>query len=536
MMDLCRREGCDLPVRPGKPYCHGHLPIEFIEQNCTHIKGRWAGHPFKFIDWQYDLVMKAFGTLKPNGTRQYRTVYVEIPKKNGKSELASALALYMVCADGELGAEVYSAAGDTKQAGLVFKPATQMVHNDDALSGRLTVFESTNRIIDYETNSFYEVLSAEVHTKHGLNPSAVIIDEIHAQKTRDLYDVLTEGTDIAREQQLVLIITTAGLYDKNSIGWEIHHYAQQVKDGVIDDPTFLPIIYGADKDEDWEDPKLWERVNPSLGSIFHLDNLETHYKQSLSSPTRVNNFKRYRLNMWTNSLSKYMPMDHWDACGEQKFDVEKLVGRECYGGLDLSSTIDLTCFCLVFPPLPGEKDELYYVVPFYYVPEDGVKDRAKIDKVPYDMWVEAKRIIATPGNVVDYAYIRRDINRCSIKFDLREVAYDDWGAIKLAVELENEDDITMVQHRQGFKSMSGPTKEMHKTVMSEKLRHNDHPVLRWNADNLVIQEDAAENVKPAKDKSLERIDGMVALIMALGRAVLHTDNRSVYTTRGVLVL
>jgi len=500
----------------------------------THTKGKWAGVRWNWMPWQLDVVEKIYGTVKPNGYRQYRTVYVEIPKKNGKTELGAALALYQLVADGEQGGEVYSAAGDRDQASLVYAVAAQMVRNSKALSSRLKIVDSRKRIVDYQTNSFYQVLSSEAYTKHGLGPSCVIADEIHAYPNRELYDVLTEGTDVARRQQLVFIITTAGVYDKNSIGWEVHDYARQVHDGIIEDPTFLPIMYCADKDkDDWEDEDVWKRVNPSLGHIFDVENLRTHYAQVKANPARINNFLRFRLNMWVNQLSRWMPMDKWDAC-DGDVDPGTLLGRPCYGGLDLSSTQDLTCFCLVFPPI--EKDEKWKILPKFFVPEESIMERSRKDGVPYDMWVRAKLITATPGNVVDYAFIRKEINNAVKIYKLHEVAYDPWGAIKLATELSEEDGVVMVEHRQGFKSMSPPMKDLYKMVLGCELAHGGNPVLRWNADNLVVKTDAAENIKPEKDKAKERIDGVVALVMALGRALLSYDTRSIYETRGVIAL
>jgi len=505
---------------------------DFIK-SLTHTKGRWAGSFFEILPWQDDIIDQLFGTLKKNGKRQYRTVYIEIPKKNGKSELAAAIALHELFWDDEPGAEVYSAAGDREQAGLVYNVAAQMVRNDKYMSSRLKVLDSRKRIIDYETNSFYQVLSNESYTKHGLNPSCVIFDEIHAQPNRELYDVLTEGTDIAREQQIVFIITTAGIYDVNSIGWEVHNYACQVRDGIIEDNTFLPIIYAADQKDDWEDPQVWEKANPSLGYIFEKDNLEIHYKQAKANPARQNNFRRFRLNQWVNQIDRWLPMEKWDEC-DGKIDKEKLVKRTCYGGLDLSSSTDLTAFVLVFPP--ENKGEKWQILPHFFVPEDNIMERARRDKVPYDMWVRAGLITATPGNVVDYAWVRKAVNNAANIYNLKEVAYDPWGAVKLATELNEEDGITMVEHRQGWKSMSPPTKELLKMTLGVEFAHGGNPVLRWNADNLVVKIDPAENVKPAKDKSTERIDGIVAMVMALGRALLFFDKKSVYEKRSIRFL
>lgn len=515
------------------------MAIKFAETLCTHTKGQWAGGPWKFIPWQRMIFENVYGTFRENGLRQYRTVYIEVPKKSGKSEMASTAALIGLVADDEAGAEVYSAAGDREQASLVYYPAAQMVRNSKVLSRRLKIVDSRKRIVDYQTNSFYQVLSSESFTKHGINPSTIVFDELHAQPNRELFDVLTEGTDIARQQQLIWIITTAGVADKTSIGWEIHEYAKNVLDGLITDQTFYPVLFCADPDkDDWTDPEVWKKVNPSLiddegNGIFDLANIEQHYQDVCNNPARINNFQRFRLNMWVGQVIRYIPMDKWDACGEM-FDIDALKGRICYGGLDLSSSTDLSSFVLVFPPdSTGEK---WKVVPKFYIPGDNMAERIRRDNVSYDSWARQGLVTVTPGSIIDYSFIRRDINEASKAYNLRELSYDPWGAIQLAVMLQEEDGIPCVEHRQGFKSMSPPTKELLNFVLSGKLTHRDNPVLRWNANNLSVKIDAAENVKPEKDKSAGRIDGVVALIMALGRSILAFNKTSVYQERGILVL
>lgn len=498
--------------------------VEFFETLCTHTKGKWAGKPFKLIPWQQELTWELYGRVKENGYRQYRTCYTEIPKKNGKSEYGAGTALKMLAADGEIGAEVYSAAADKEQAGLVYNVAAQMVHNSFVLSNRLKVIDSKKRIVDYKTGSFYQVLSAEAFTKHGINPSAILFDELHAQPTRELWDVLVEGTDYARSQQLILAMTTAGIYDLHSICWEVREHARQVMEGVIEDKSMLPVMYFADKDkDDVGDPEVWARVNPSLGHIFDLDKIREDYEKVKHNPVRLNNFKRFRLNMWVNQLVRWLPMDKWDLCSAP-VEPGMLVKRPCYGGLDLSSTTDLTCFAMVFPPY-GD-DPLWRVVCKFYVPEENIMLRAQKDRVPYDIWRDKGFITATPGNVVDYDFIRSDVVMAAEQYDLREVGYDPWGAIKLATDLDNKDGIPMVEVRQGYKTLSPPMKEAYKLVCAGLLAHGGNPVLRWCADNLVVDMDAAENVKPAKNKARERIDGFVAKVTAISRAIVHVENEN----------
>lgn len=506
--------------------------INFCQTLCSHTKGRWAGVQFLLLKWQWLLFWELFGTCKEDGSRQYRLTYCEIPKKNGKSELAAVVALICLVADDEIGAEVYSAASDISQAGLVYNVAAQMVRQNNVLSNRLKVIDSRKRIIDYKTNSFYQVLSAESYTKHGINPSGIIFDELHAQPNRELWDTLVEGTDYAREQQLIFAITTAGVYDKNSICWEVREHARQVSEGILKDDSLLPVIYAADKERDnWENPEVWKKTNPSLGHIFTLEKIKKDVEIVKQQPTRLNNFLRFRLNLWVNQISRWMPMDEWDACNQYPIDKGALLKRECFGGLDLSSSIDLTALALIFPP--ATDGELWEVLMYFWIPEDNMLERSKGDRVPYDMWVRAGHMTATPGNVVDYAYIRKKINELSELFNIKEIGYDPWGAVKLAVELTDEDGINMVETRQGYKTLSPPTKDLLVKIKSKQINHGGNPVLRWCADNLVVQTDPAENIKPAKDKARERIDGAVALIMALNRAILHEDKTSVYEKRGL---
>lgn len=496
--------------------------VEFFEKLLTHTKGRWAGVRFELLPWELDLIRTMYGTVREDGRRQYRIVYCEVPKKNGKSEVGAGVALKQLVADDEMGAEVYSAAGDREQASLVYNVAAQMVRNKPTLDKRLKVIDSRRRIVDHKHGGFYQVLSAESYTKHGISPSGIIFDELHAQPNRQLWDVLIEGTDAARDQQLVFVITTAGVFDPESIAWEVHDYACKVRDGVIVDPSFLPVIFESvapenkDEKDNWDDPVEWRKANPSMGYIFDEENISAHCQQAKNNPARLNNFLRFRLNRWVSQISRWMPMDEWNACAGDV--VEKsLLRQPCYGALDLSSSLDMSSLALVFPPTDDE--EIYRILMRYYMPAENIQERAKRDQVPYDMWIKAGLITATPGNVIDYKYIRKDVRKAAAKFGLQEIAYDPWGAVQLANQLQDDDGIVMVEHRQGYKSMSNPMKELMKLVKSKKLAHGGNPVLRWNADNIVVKTDPAENIKPEKAKSIGRIDGLVAVIMALGRAL-----------------
>lgn len=497
---------------------------EFFPKFLTHIKGEWAGQRFELLPWQTELVSKLFGTLKPDGRRQYNFVYCEIPKKQGKSELAAGIAIKLTFADSEPGAEVFSAAADTDQARIVFDVAAQMVANDKRLASKCKIISSTKRIV-HNNGSFYRVLSAEAPTKHGFNIHGVIFDELHTQPNRDLYDVLTQGAGDARRQPVFFFITTAG-YDRQSICWEVHEYARQVKEGIIKDPTFLPILYGADIDEDWTNEEVWKKCNPSLGITVQIDKVKDACQKAQDSPALENSFRRLRLNQWVKQETRYIPMNAWTECSEP-FEPSLLQGKPCYAGLDLASSVDIAAFVLVF-----NVDDLYYALCTFWIPGDNIEARVKRDKVPYDEWVRQGFVKATPGNVIDYDTIEADIEELSKIYEIQQVAFDRWGAVQISQHLIDKG-FTMADFGQGYKSMSPPTKELLKVVLGRTLRHGGHPILTWMADNVVVGTDAAENVKPLKDKSTERIDGVVALIMGLDGAT-RSEGPSVYEDRGIL--
>ena len=447
--------------------------VGFIECLC-HTKGTWAGKPFDLIDWQERIIRDLFGILKPNGYRQFNTAYVEIPKKQGKSELAAAVALLLCCGDGEERAEVYGCAAD-----------------------------------------------------HG-----VVFDELHTQPNRKLFDVMTKGSGDARMQPLYFLITTAGT-DTQSICYETHQKAKDILEGRKIDQTFYPVIYGAKEDEDWTDPEVWKRSNPSLGITVGIDKVQAACDSARQNPAEENSFRQLRLNQWVKQSVRWMPMDKWDACAAP-VNVEALEGRVCYGGLDLSSTTDVTAFVLVFPPT--EEDEPFAVLPYFWIPEENLELRVRRDHVPYDIWQKQGFLQTTEGNVVHYGFIEKFIEELGEKYNIREIAFDRWGAVQMVQNLEGMG-FTVVPFGQGFKDMSPPTKELMKLTLEKKIAHGGHPVLRWMADNIFIRTDPAGNIKADKEKSTERIDGVIALIMALDRAIRcgNDTSESVYENRGMWV-
>lgn len=450
--------------------------------------------------------------------------------KTHNSELAAAIALYLLYADNEPSAEVYGAACDRNQASIVFDVARQMVEMSPALMRRSKIRTAGKRIINYRNAGFYQVLSAETGTKHGLNVSGLVFDEIHAQPNRKLYDVLTKGSGDAREQPLFFIITTAG-NDKNSICYELHTKALDLMAGRKKDSTFYPVVYGLEHEEDWKDEANWYKANPSLGHTIQIDRVREAYRNAVENPAEENVFKQLRLNIWTSASIRWIPEQVYDK-GNLPMDRDALRGRLCYGGLDLSSTSDITALVLAFPPRTEE--EKYILLPFFWLPEDTLELRCRRDHVLYDVWQKQGFIQTTEGNVIHYGFIEKFIERLGETYHIREIAYDRWNATQMVQNLEDMG-FTMVPFGQGFKDMSPPSKELFKLLMEGNIIHGGNPVLKWMAGNVVMRQDPAGNIKPDKEKSVEKIDGIVASIMALDRCIRNrTGSGSVYDERGVI--
>lgn len=419
--------------------------------------------------------------------------------KTHNSELAAAIALYLLYADNEPSAEVYGAACDRNQASIVFDVARQMVEMSPALMRRSKIRTAGKRIINYRNAGFYQVLSAETGTKHGLNVSGLVFDEIHAQPNRKLYDVLTKGSGDAREQPLFFIITTAG-NDKNSICYELHTKALDLMAGRKKDSTFYPVVYGLEHEEDWKDEANWYKANPSLGHTIQIDRVREAYRNAVENPAEENVFKQLRLNIWTSASIRWIPEQVYDK-GNLPMDRDALRGRLCYGGLDLSSTSDITALVLAFPPRTEE--EKYILLPFFWLPEDTLELRCRRDHVLYDVWQKQGFIQTTEGNVIHYGFIEKFIERLGETYHIREIAYDRWNATQMVQNLEDMG-FTMVPFGQGFKDMSPPSKELFKLLMEGNIIHGGNPVLKWMAGNVVMRQDPAGNIKPDKEKSVEK--------------------------------
>ena len=505
--------------------------VAFIEQ-LKHTKGEFYNQPFKLIDWQEQIIRDVFGILKEDGYRQFNTVYIEVPKKCGKSELAAAVALFMLTADGEQRAEVYGCAADRDQASLVFDVACDMARLCKPLERRCDIRPSRKSIHFGPTSSTYKAVSADVAGKSGINVSALIFDELWVQKSRDFYQMMTSGTSDARRNPLHFIITTAG-NDMNSICYEIHQKAVDILEGRKQDEHFYPVIYGAAESDDWTDPKVWIKANPSLGITIEIDKVQAACEQAKQNPAEENAFRQLRLNQWVKQAVRWMPMEKWDACAFP-VDEKALEGRICYAGLDLSSTTDISSLVLVFPP--EDEEDRYMVLPYFWLPKEILDLRVKRDHVPYDVWNKQGLFDLTEGNVIHYNYIEKKIEELGERFNIREIAYDRWGASQLSQDLEDMG-FTVVPFGQGYKDMSPPTKELMKLVLEQKIAHGGQPVLRWMMDNIYIRTDPAGNIKADKEKSTEKIDGAVAMIMGLDRAIRCglDSGASVYDNRGLIV-
>jgi phage terminase large subunit-like protein len=510
--------------------------VEFFPNRLRHIEGSLYGQRFELQAWEQAIVANLFGWKKKDGTRRYREAFIFVPRKSGKTPLVAGINLYILFEEDEFGQQNFLAAADSEQASLVFRWMWGMIEFDDEMMSRCKIFgknatNQTRTILMPETGSFVKVLSSDASTKHGGNSHLITVDELHAIRGRELVDVLT--TSMAsknRKQPLILYITTSD-YDRPSICNEKYEYACKVRDGIVKNPEFLPVIYEAPKDSDWTRPETWKIANPNYGISVDEDYLLRECKRAQDEPAFENTFKRLHLNIKTEQAVRWIKMEDWDACG-MFFEPNLLAGQPCWGGLDLSSKIDTTSFSLFFKP--AGIDDFWKWMTWFWVPAETIEMRSKRERLPYDLWWKQGFIEQVAGKVVDYSFIRAKINELNKIYKIQDIGYDPYNATHLAQELKEQDGFNMVEFRQGFASMNEPTKELEKLIISQKISHNKHPVLRWMASNVSAVLDPAGNIKMDKAKSTERIDGMVSGVMALGRAIVSEARVSVYESRGVL--
>lgn len=505
-------------------------PVAFFRDHLRHVKGQWAGEPFELLPWQQGIVRELFGKRRQDGTRQYRTAYIEVPRKSGKSTFAAGVALYLLFADGEPGAEIISAAADREQAAIVFETAKQMVEDSPELRRRVEIYRRS--IVYPKHGSTYKVVSADAYSKHGMNLHGVVFDELHAQPNRELWDVLTTSMG-ARRQPLLVAITTAG-YDRESICYEQHDYARKILDGVIEDPSYFAYISAAPDDADWQDPTTWRMANPSLGVTVSEEYLAQEARRAAEMPAYQNTFRQLFLNQWTQQFSRWIDLNLWDENAGEPFTEDDLRGRPCYGGLDLGAVSDLTAWALLFPS-EDDQDEARFLVRLW-CPEARLRDTQNRYRAQYQAWARGGWLTTTPGGAIDYAFVKARILDDARQFRLVDVAMDRlFQGHQLATELTNEG-LRVAGCGMGFLSMAPLTKEFERRLLARKVRHGGNPVLRWMADNVAVKMDPAGNLKPDKTASQGKIDGVVAMLLALDRAMRHRGPSSVYERRGVLTL
>jgi phage terminase large subunit-like protein len=514
---------------------HAEAALAFF-RFCRHSKGEWAGREFHLEPWQAFIVWEVFGWLRADGSRRFRVVYEEIARKNGKTSVLAALGLYLMLGDAEPGAEVYSAATKLDQAKIMHADAISMVRSSPVLSKRLTVRHQS--ISDRKTASRYVPLGSDSKTLDGLNVHAALVDELHQHPSRDLWDVLETGTG-ARRSPLMWAITTAG-DDDQSFCFQEREYGEQVLRGVLQDEARFVFIAALDERDDWRDPRVWVKANPNLGVSVKIEQLAEAIEQAAHSPARESSLLRYRLNRWVRATSRFLSIEAWDRCAGPMMpgEIERAcAGRECAAGLDLASVNDIAAFAAVFPPL--DPTDIYRVAVRLWIPEEDLEGRAKRSRVPYDQWVRDGWIVATPGNVTDYARIHEEIVAFADVHPIRSLGFDPWNATEIITNLQAElgDDVP-VKVPVNYGNFSPPTKRLERLVLGGKLAHGGHPVLRWMASNLEVREHqgAIAPVKPGHKMSHKKIDGMVAVILALSR--IDADERdmpSVYEQRGPIV-
>lgn len=498
--------------------------LSFFPTHLCHVEGAMAGKPFELAPWQKAIVANLFGWQRQTSggwVRRFRETLIYVARKNGKTPLLAGIALLIFFWDGESGQQGYVAAGEREQAGLLFRQCRGMIERNDYLSSRCRMYGGgssagqSKSLVRESDGSFLRVISADAETKHGGNTHLALVDELHVQPNRDLVDVLrTSMASANRKQPLLAYITTAD-FDRPSICNEIYEYACKVRDGLVKDVRFLPVIYEVPIADKWDDEANWIKANPNLGVSVSLEFLRAECQRAKETPAYEYTFRRLHLNQRTTTETKAVDLARWDACSGT-LDLADLDGADCYAGLDLSSKQDLSAFVMVFPLADGK----YAVVPRVYVPREAAEMKERRDRVPYRAWADAGLVNLTPGASQDYDFIREDILSLRDRYNIRDVAVDPWNARQMATQLMASG-LSVVEFRQGFASMSEPTKELLRLVVDGKLVHGGNEMLRWVAGNLQLEQDAAGNVKPSKARSRERIDPLVAAIMGLGRALVR---------------
>lgn len=503
----------------------------------TLWEGRFAGRQFPLFPWQEAIIRRIYGPTTPSGKRQVRTAAIWIPRGNAKTTLGAALCLaHTIGPEAEPGGQAIVAASDREQASIAFNCGLQFCKQDHRLWERVRPVETRKTLYHTKTGSRFTAVSHEAYTKHGLNVSLLLCDEIHAWPAvegRKLYGVLVDSM-VKRDNPLTLIISTAG-EGTGGLAWDLWDYSHKVATGEIDDPSFAPIIFEADPLADWRDESAWYEANPAIASGFcSIDELRTKARQIEHFPREVANFRQYHLNQWSEGAAvPWMPVDIYDAAEETAPDTE-LIGRECYVGVDLSSVTDLTSVVAVFP---GGNDETraYDVRAHFFLPEDSIAAKAEHDRADYLRWAKQGYLTLTPGNCVDHRAIVRWCVDFARKHSVKEVAIDRWNSTAVSIWLQ-EEGFDVVEFGQGFASMGAPVRELKRAILAGKFRHGGNPILRMCFLNVVAEVDSAENEKFTKAKANGRIDGAVASAMAVGRAIAQPAVIHAYEDRGPMIV
>ena len=518
--DLAIAQGCRFDENRGKFVC------DFIEQFCYQSKGKWAGQLIKLLPWQRDFIMRLHGWRRPDGRRRFRTFYLEVAKKNGKSTLVSCLANETLV-DPEDGApEIYLNAVDREQAGIVFDECAHMVNVSPDLSARFQVIKSKGRIIDPIGGGKIQKNSADAPSKDGVNASLTIFDEIHRFKNRDLWDVFRYA-GVAREQPLRGIITTSGDIEEG-VWFEQRSKSEGINVGAIPDTEHLGVVYRADPADDIDDPMTWRKANPSLGVTISEEDFKSDLEDAKRSPTEFANFLRLRLNIVSGSDQKFIDILDWNACSEDPHPES----NECWMGLDTSSTQDLTALAVVF----GDLTDIVHVGMRFWLPGDNIANLEREHQVPYRTWANMGFITLTDGNAISRKWIRKEINELAKKYDVIRLFVDPWNTTDLNAELLEEDSLPVESLRQGY-SLSPATKMLQTLIVSHKLRHGGHPILKWHASNAIARTDPNKNIKLDKQKSRKKIDGMAALVNAIAAMMaVPSSGASIYEKQGLMVL
>ena len=518
-------------ARRGKAYWYDEQSADravfFFENFLTHTKGEWAGQPFILAPWQRRLVQDAFGwKLTADGLRRYRRVDIWIPRKNGKSTLVAGMMAYLLFGDREPAAELYGLATNKEQAAIVYKELAAMIRAAPELVERCQIFSSTKAVLVPETMSSYRVLSADPRDKDGLNIHGLACDELHEWQSQDLLNKLLTAQG-SRREPMAVFASTAGV-DRASLGYREYQKSKKIRDGEIKDDERLVFIAEASPDDDWTKPETWRKANPTYPVSPKDSFIRKQCEDAKVDPVVESAFKRYHLNIWTQSLMTWMPMLAWQKCGTPVINVETLRGRPCWVGLDLSSREDLTAAVAVFKL----DEQTLFLLPRFWLPANNIVLKEQRDAVPYRAWADAGHLTLTPGDVIDYSYVRNQLAEWASMFRVLEVPHDPYGSTQLAVELMDMG-VTPVQFPQGIKHIGGPTKDFKALVLQHRIRHNGHPVLAWCAENCEAIVDSTGNEKISKRSRTKRVDGIIASIMGTARATVGGDAKSVYETRGV---